>query len=130
MLERAMNNIWQNLPDVIIDKILTYGDPEVTEKLSNVMKQITYYKSEFDYHRTNHYRPFCRWYDISETDYYKYALREEYLKKHVNKYYGDLCSHYCGGNPQPHFTSVRYMNTIVDVPTRNYTSNQQSGSGD
>ena len=46
--------------------------------------------NEFNYHRFNKSKPFSRWFLLPETDYHKYVLRECFLKKHINKYYGDL----------------------------------------
>ena len=89
-----IKSIWKQTPDEVVKKILSYGDPIVTQRFNGVMRQIQYYNGEFHYHRTNHFRPFCRWYDVSETDYYMYALREVFLKKHVDKYYGELCLNY------------------------------------
>ena len=117
--ETIMNGIWKELPDDITNEILSYGDPAVTHKHYIVMKQISYYAREFTYHRTNHYKPFCRWYGVLESDYFKYALREVFLKKHVNKYYGDLNMNY-HSNPPPRFMSVTYMNRTIDIPTRKY----------
>lgn len=106
-----MNEIWKNLPDDICDKILSYGDPDIRKKFVNVMSQISYYNSEFKYQRKN---TCCRWYNIPEEDYYKYALREVYLKKNVNKYYGELSSRYFG-NSQMSYTS--FIDPIIDFPS-------------
>tara|TARA_Y100000389_G_scaffold27785_1_gene23801 strand:+ start:1970 stop:2350 length:381 start_codon:yes stop_codon:yes gene_type:complete len=117
--ETTMHSIWKNLPEDTINKILSYGDPINTQKYKCVLEQIIYYIREFNYHRTNNYRPFCRWYNVSETDYYRYALREVFLKKHVNKYYGDLNMNYHSNEPR--FAIVNYQNRTLNVPINNYS---------
>ena len=83
-------NLWNKLPYDLIHEVVSYGDPIITVKYRNVLDQLIYYKKEFDYNRNNTSRPNRRWYNVSENDYYKYALRETFLKKNVNKFYGDL----------------------------------------
>jgi|TARA_B110000114_G_C15097553_1_gene402560 hypothetical protein len=92
--EITLHSIWRHLPDDSLKEILSYGDPVNTLRYKYAMDQLLYYAAEFNYHRTNHFRPFCRWYDVLETDYYRYALREVFLKKHVNEYYGSLNINY------------------------------------
>lgn len=89
-----MNACWQCLPDDMIGVIMSYGDPSITNLYKNVMDQLLYHKNEFNYHRFNEAKPFNRWFLLPETDYYKYVLRECFLKKHINKYYGNLPSNY------------------------------------
>ena len=121
--ETTTHSIWRNLPEDAINTILSYGDPDNTQKYKRVLEQISYYIREFNYHRTNHFRPFCRWYNVLETDYYRYALRQVFLKKHVNKYYGDLnINYHSNATNRPRFTIINYQNRSINVPINNYVS--------
>jgi hypothetical protein len=89
-----MNECWLDLPNDIITHIMSYGHPVITKLYTNVLDQLLYHMREFNYHRSNQAKPFNRWYLLPETDYYKYTLRESFLKKHINKNYSDLPYNY------------------------------------
>ena len=99
-----MNTCWEVLPGDIIEIIMSYGDPTVTNLYKNVMTQLIYHMNEFNYHRFNKSNPFNRWFLLPETDYHKYVLRECFLKKRINKYYGDLPSYYSGSYQNNRFS--------------------------
>ena len=101
------SKVWNNLPDDLLNSVLSYGDPDNTFKYSNVLDQLKYYKEEFDYYRHNKGRPENRWYNASDNEYYKYALRETFLKRNVNKYYGDLNDNFLISS----FDIYNYINT-------------------
>ena len=107
-------NVWNKLPCDLIYEILSYGDPTYNEKYINVLKQLIYYKKEFDNKRNNKGLPLGRWFNITENYYYRYALRQIFLKKHVNKYYGDLKDNTM---IRSNFINVNYThnNTIIDT---------------
>ena len=111
-------NVWNNLPSDLICEILSYGDPTYNQKYINVLKQLIYYKKEFDYKRNNKGLPSGRWFNVSENYYYRYALRETFLKKHVNKFYGDLKdNNEYNTMIRYNFINVNYThnNTIIDT---------------
>ena len=57
------------------------------KKMSSVIRQIDYHKKEFYYKSKICTNPFTLWGGASEFEYHKYALREAYLKKNVDKPY-------------------------------------------
>jgi len=48
---------------------------------------------------------------LPETDYYKYVLRECFLKKHINKYYGTLYNTY--GSSSSNYLSIMNNNDVI-----------------
>jgi hypothetical protein len=74
------------LPQEMIDEILSYGDPEVTQKFDCVLNQMKYHRkmlqidsniSLIHLGRVNVYR------GISQRDFYLYILDKSYMKKNV-----------------------------------------------
>jgi len=106
-----MNKLWQQLPDDMVGVIMSYGDPLITDLYKNVMGQLLYHMNEFNIHRNNKQRPFNRWFLLPETDYYKYVLRECFLKKHINKYYGTLSNTY--GSSSSNYLSIMNNNDVI-----------------
>ena len=117
-----MNTCWQYLPDDIIRVIMSYGDPVITNLHKNVMDQLLYHMSEFNYHRSNKEKPFNRWFLLPETDYYKYVLRECLLKKHINKYYEYLTTDYgsLSTNYVSNYLTIMNNNDIININVNNY----------
>ncbi len=77
-----------NMPDELSTYIHDFIRPNIyRERMSSVMRQIDYHKNEFDYNRKISTNRFSLWFRSPESDYYKYALREAYLKKNVDKPY-------------------------------------------
>ena len=75
-----------SMPDELSTYIHDFFRPNIyRERMSSVMRQIDYHKKEFDYKRKISY--LSLWFCSPESDYYKYALREAYLKKNVDKTY-------------------------------------------
>lgn len=75
-----------SMPDELSTYIHDFIRPNIyRERMSSVMRQIDYHKNEFDYKRKMGW--FSLWFCSPESDYYKYALREAYLKKNVDKTY-------------------------------------------
>lgn len=74
------------LPQEIMDEILSYGDPIVTQKHLSVVNQINYHRKMLDVDsritliymgRLNIY------YGITEIHFYFYILDKSYIKKNV-----------------------------------------------
>lgn len=65
------------LPIEIVENILLYGDPDVTQKYSAVIRQINYYRNEFNYLRKKAFNFYYKWnkhdiiYFIFNRCYYK-----------------------------------------------------------
>tara|TARA_B100000965_G_C19392480_1_gene669608 strand:+ start:391 stop:765 length:375 start_codon:yes stop_codon:yes gene_type:complete len=112
-------NVWNKLPQDMINIVLSYGDPDNTFKYSTVLNQLRYYKKEFEYNRNNGDRPNRRWYNATETDYYKYALRETFLKRNVDKAYGDLMDNN-SRNRSSMMLNLTHNNTIINIDMSNY----------
>jgi hypothetical protein len=70
-----------NLPDDVIENILSYGDPIITEKYTCVLLQIEYLKNEFNYNRK---RPYNVWCGYSDAWFIKYALYKNNNKISIN----------------------------------------------
>ena len=68
-----MKYIWKQLPDDIVNEILSYGDPEVYKKFKLVMEKIETLKKEFQIARQE-----SIWYRHPETHFLYYALRYHY----------------------------------------------------
>lgn len=75
-----MKNIWKQLPDDIVNEILSYGDPEVYKKFKLVMEKIETLKKEFQIARQD-----SIWYRHPETHFLYYALRCCFLKKVIDR---------------------------------------------
>lgn len=77
-----------SMPDELSSYIHDFIRPNIyRERMSSVMRQIDYHKKEFDYKRKISTNRFSPWFCSPESDYHKYALREAYLKKNVDKTY-------------------------------------------
>lgn len=74
-------NIKVNLPDDVIDIILSYGDPIINQKYSFVMKQLEYLMNEFNYKRKNR---FNTWHGYHEYHFKYYILYKNYSKRALN----------------------------------------------
>ena len=75
-----------NLPQEIIDEILSYGDVVVTQRRASVINQLSYHRKMLDVDsratqlcagRFNMYS------GISEHEFYLYILDKAYIKKHI-----------------------------------------------
>ena len=81
------------LPQEIMDEILSYGDPIVTQKHETVVNQINYHRKmlEVDSRRTMLYLGRLNVY--GSRDFYLYILDKCYMKKSVyqtkSKYFGN-----------------------------------------
>ena len=49
------------LPIEIVEYILLYGDPDVTRKYSAVIRQINYYRNEYNYLRKQAFNFYYKW---------------------------------------------------------------------
>ena len=49
------------LPIEIVENILLYGDPDVTQKYSAVIRQINYYRNEYNYLRKQAFNFYYKW---------------------------------------------------------------------
>lgn len=78
-----------NLPDDVINHILSYGDPIITQKYSFVMKQMKFLNTEFNYKRKQLYN---RWYLYKDTDFKHYILYKNNSKSSIN-YCHVMCNH-------------------------------------
>lgn len=77
-----MKYIWKQLPDDIVNKILSYGDPEVYKKFKLVMEQIEILKKEFQILRKDNMT--C-WYGHPETNFLYHALRCCFIKNLIDR---------------------------------------------
>ena len=84
------------LPQEIMDEILSYGDPIVTQKHETVVNQINYHRKmlEVDSRLTMLYLGRLNVYGgITSRDFYLYVLDKCYMKKSVyqttSKYFGN-----------------------------------------
>ena len=77
------------LPDDVIDIILSYGDPIITQKYSFVMKQLEYLMNEFNYKRI---KLFNTWYGYHEYHFKYYILYKNNSKSALN-YSHVRCNH-------------------------------------
>jgi hypothetical protein len=82
------------LPQEIMDEILSYGDPFVTQKYEAVVNQINYHRKmlEVDSRLTMFYLRLNVYSGITSRDFYLYILDKSYMKKNVyyttSKYFG------------------------------------------
>ena len=79
-----MKNIWKQLPDDIVNEILSYGDPEVYKKFKLVTEKIETLKKEFQILRKGNGQEHC-WYRHPETHFLYYALRCCFIKKVIDR---------------------------------------------
>jgi hypothetical protein len=80
------------LPDDVIDLILSYGDPIVNQKYIFVMKQLRFLKKEFNYKRL---QPYNTWHGYKESEFKHYILYKNNSKNSLN-YCHVICNHtYC-----------------------------------
>lgn len=94
-----------SMPDELSTYIHDFIRPNIyRERMSSVMRQIDYHKNEFDYKRKISTNRFSLWFCSPESDYYKYALREAYLKKNVDKPYATF--DYYNNQTQALFTII------------------------
>lgn len=71
------------LPNDIINEILSYGDVDVTQKYEGVLLQLKFYRKEFNYYRK---RPNNIWSAYADYEYKIYALTKSKIKKYPNDY--------------------------------------------
>lgn len=83
-----MVDISMELPDEVVDIILSYGDVIVTQRYCGVIRQLNYYMSEFDWQHNHNSRSI--WY-LRPPNYYPcYALMKNNMKRHLNIWIKDF----------------------------------------
>lgn len=65
------------LPDELVDLILSYGDVVVTERYKGVLLQLKYYTKEFKYQQNN---PYGLWYECPNFYYIGFTLTKNRIK--------------------------------------------------
>tara|TARA_B100000902_G_C27317399_1_gene922206 strand:+ start:2461 stop:2799 length:339 start_codon:yes stop_codon:yes gene_type:complete len=80
------------LPPELQREILSYGDPERTQKHTKLLKQINYYKREFIYQ--SRYNISGCFYNRNEYFFTRYAFEKFNQKKHA-KLRQKRCNHDC-----------------------------------
>ena len=83
ILNNVEHKLKMELPNDIIDEILSYGDVDVTQKYEGVLLQLNFYIKEFNYHRK---QPNNVWSTYADYEYKIYALTKSKIKKYPNDY--------------------------------------------
>lgn len=73
-----MKNI---LPMEVVEKILSYGDPNITERKSTVISQLKYYTNEYNFLRKQPYNFYYKW---NKNEIIYFILNRCHYKKEVN----------------------------------------------
>lgn len=108
-----MNDCWKMLPDEMVLEIMSFGDPNITLLYTNVMCQLLHHVTEFNYYRKN--KPNNRWYNVTFDNYYKYVLRKNFIKKHVDKQYNNIKAKSVEQHLEGYNINLQYNNTIIDT---------------
>lgn len=83
ILNNLEHKVKMELPNDIINEILSYGDVDVTQKYEGVLLQLKFYIKEFNYHRK---QPYNIWSTYDDYEYKIYALTKNRIKKYPNEY--------------------------------------------
>ena len=86
------------IPPELVAEILSYGDVMVTQKYDGVLRQLTYHKNQFMYHRN--YNRISQWYLKPESYYVLYILMKNSIKSRLDEYI------------YTHKSLVKHINTI------------------
>lgn len=73
-----------NLPDEIVEEILSYGDVCVTQKYQGTLQQIKYHIKEFQYQQEKNKR--SQWYRKPMSYYTLYILMKNNIKLHLGRH--------------------------------------------
>ena len=77
----SVETLYLKLIPEIQELIISYGDPEISQKMKQIFRQINYYQREFTYQRTiNKHSIF---YNKNENYFHFYAFIKIYQKNYV-----------------------------------------------